>query len=157
MLDQVQALQGLVERIVRFLMDRSDEPGVLLRHEGRGLLCAAKIIESAMVAGAERESDLDELRSLVERGRALLDKTRRYAGELGLPFLVVPASPLPGSPETHRFTEVELRALIAGMPPGATEPPPRVAEAALEAQMLGRYSTVPSPPPSFAATETTKV
>ncbi|HEY2509499.1 MAG TPA: hypothetical protein VGI39_01465 [Polyangiaceae bacterium] len=155
LLHQVQSLRGMLDRVVGVLVDRTDEEGETLRGEARSLRCSASQLEAVMAQGAESTADVDELRSILERGRALVERTRRYADQHELPFLVVKTPLVEGEP-TQPFTEGEIRALIDNMPPGATSPPPAVAEAAAEAQMIGRYSTIPSPPPPAPLAETTK-
>lgn len=108
------------------------------------LLCSLKSISRKIViveAGIrEVEAEASEM---IEAGVALVERVKLYAKatERGAWFDV--DTPAPSDTDTIVLSSTEILSLIQQMPKGASEPPPAVIEAALEAQFIA--ATIPCP------------
>jgi hypothetical protein len=148
MIARLTHLRNVLDRLELLLEPRGDDSAGLL-------LCAVKALsrEIAVVESAEPEPYPNDVRTLLEQGYALIERVKAYADAEALRWFHY-ETPAPSDDDTVILSSEHLFALIDRMPDGATTPPDLVAEVARESQLIGRYSTIPSPPPAPFAAET---
>ena len=101
---------------------------------------------SRSVAYAETEYRDAELNAqlLLEAGGMIVDQVKDYAREADREWFTVQTPP-PRHDDTIVDSE-QLKTIIDSIPAGSLEVPQEVKEALEEAQLIGRHSTIPSPP-----------
>jgi hypothetical protein len=143
LLDQLTHVREELERLEPLIEAREDD------HSAQQLACAVKAARREIASFEADGVDADVGRELLACGRAALERVWLYAEAWGLDW-----APRRDSQDTVVLTAREVLAIVHGMPAGASGPPAELAETLQEAQMVGRHSTVPAPPPFDPERET---
>jgi hypothetical protein len=154
MLAQLTHIRNILDRLDLLLEECDDESADQLR-------CAIKACSRNLAAiESDLRDDESDARDLIETGVSLIERVKLYAAHTDRSKWFEVDTPAPRDDDTIILRTSQILALIQEMPKGASEPPPEVLEAATEAQLIGRHSTVPAPPdtlPEFDQDEPTEV
>jgi hypothetical protein len=132
----LNATRSRLEHAVLALADQDDDDGTLLRHDARELLHVI-----GLVADTPGAATTDRVSDLLSRGQALIERVRAYADRAGVYLGSGTMS------ETQVLSSEDVLRMLAEMRPGATEPPPALLPALIEAAEgpEPRHDTVPAP------------